>query len=396
MANLKDVADMAGVPLLTAFQAMSNGQVVTAAESERVVRAAAELRYTLHITIRDVAALAGVSVTTASYVINDNPLIQIKTRDRVKDAIQALGYRPNSTARNLKASETRMIGYAWHRVQDQVQRNPILDRFLYEMAHAAEARGYHVLTFAQSDQAAERAYTDLVRTSRVDGFVLSDTTYEDRRIHKLQELGIPFAAFGRADSAVDFPFADDDGHQGIGLVVAHLRARGHTRIAMIGWPRGTVVGDTRVQGYIDALRSSGIDPQPAWLVRTPNDVPHAAKAAESVLRATPCPTAIICATDIIAIGVRLYLERSGISKDRPIAIASYDDTPVAEALDLTSVHQQIDVIAHTVTDMLIGEIRGAPAAKRHVLVAPNLVVRASSMVGGIGDGLDSMVDGTRA
>jgi DNA-binding LacI/PurR family transcriptional regulator len=272
----------------------------------------------------------------------------------------------------------------------------VLDRFLYEMAQAAESHGYHVLTFAQSGADVEKCYTDLIRTSRVDGFMLSDTTYDDPRIRTLQALGIPFAAFGRANPALDFPFADDDGRVGVGLVVEHLRAQGHTRIAMIGWPEGTVVGDIRVEGYREALRSAGIEPRADWLVRTLNDVPHAATAAESVLRTTPVPTAIICATDIIAIGVRLYLERSGILKSGRIAIASYDDTPVAEALDLTSVHQQIDVIARTVADMLIGEIRSAPVPERHVLVAPRLVVRASSLGARARHEIDSRAGGARA
>jgi len=378
MPSLKGVAEHAGVPLLTAYQVLSNSNVVEAEVSERVRRAATALGYTLRITIRDVAALAGVSVSTVSYVINDNPLINIATRQRVKEAILALRYRPNSTARNLKASETRMIGYAWHRVQDKVQRNPVLDRFLYEMAQAAESHGYHVLTFAQSEAHQEQSYADLIRTNRVDGFVLSDTTYDDPRIRALRELGVPFAAFGRANPDWDFPFVDDDGQRGVGLVVEHLRAQGHTRIAMLSWPEGTVVGDIRVRGYSEALAAAGIDPRPDWLARTPNDVPHAALAAERVLAATPRPTAILCATDIMAVGVRLCLERSRIGLGTDIAVASYDDTPVAEALDLTSVHQHIGLIARTVTELLVGGIRGAPTADQHVLVEPRLVVRASS------------------
>ncbi len=310
-------------------------------------------------------------------MINANPLINVETRRKV-EAIAALGYRPNSTARNLKASETRMIGYAWHRVQDVVQRNPILDRFLYEVAQTAEGRGYHVLTFAQAGPDEERLYTELIRTSRVDGFVLSDTTYDDQRIRKLQELKVPFAAFGRANPNWDFPYADDDGQRGVGLVVEHLVALGHSRIAMLGWPEGTVVGDIRVRGYHEALRAAGIVTRPEWLVRVANEVPPATKAAETLLTAPPRPTAVICATDIIAIGVRAHLERVGLRMGQDIAVAGYDDTPVAVALGLTSVHQDIATIAGTLTNILLAEIQGTPALNRQVLVEPSLIVRESS------------------
>jgi DNA-binding LacI/PurR family transcriptional regulator len=380
MTNLRNVAESAGVPMLTAYHALANGASVEVDEEARtrVRRAAGDLGYTLRITIRDVAALAGVSVSTVSYVINANPLINVETRRKVEAAIAALGYRPNSTARNLKASETRMIGYAWHRVQDVVQRNPILDRFLYEVAQTAEERGYHVLTFAQTGPGEERLYTELIRTSRVDGFVLSDTTYDDSRIRKLQELRVPFAAFGRANPNWDFPYADDDGQRGVGLVVEHLVAQGHSRIAMLGWPEGTVVGDIRARGYREALSAAGIEAPPDWLRRTVNDVSHATNAAAELLAAAPRPTAIICATDIIAIGVRAYLERVGLKMGKDIAVTSYDDTPVAVALGLTSVHQDIATIAKTLTQILLAEIQGTPAANRRVLVEPSLIVRESS------------------
>lgn len=378
MSSLRSVAEKAGVPLLTAYNALSNVQAVDPDVVERVRAVAVAQSYALRVTIRDVALLAGVSVSTVSYVLNDSPLINVRTRRKVKSAIQALGYRPNSTARNLKASETRLIGYAWHKVQDVVQRNPILDRFLYEMAQAAESRGYHVLTFAQSGPHEEHSYTDLVRTSRVDAFVLSDTAYGDRRIARLQELGIPFACFGRASSDADFPYADDDGHRGVGLLVEHLLAQGHTEIAMLAWPEGIVVSDIRVQGYLDALASAGVQARPDLLIHTVNDVSHAALSAEQVLSRTPRPTAVICGSDIIAIGLRTYLENMGLRIGADLAVASYDDTPVAEALHLTSAHQRLDVIADTVVDLVVGKLRGTPPEEQHVLVPPTLVVRASS------------------
>ncbi|HEY8285059.1 MAG TPA: substrate-binding domain-containing protein [Chloroflexota bacterium] len=381
MSSLRSIAEEAGVSLLTAYAALNNSPEVDEAAGDQVRRAAAQHKYALNITIRDVAALAGVSVSTVSYVINDSSLIKLDTRRKVRAAIQALGYRPNSTARNLKSSTTRMIGYAWHRVQDEVQRNPVLDRFLYEVAQAAESNGYHVLTFAQSAPQEEQSYVDLIRTSRVDGFVLSDTSYHDPRIRRLLDLDIPFACFGRSNDDWDFPYADDDGEHGVGLVVDHLVAQGHTQIAMVGWLEGIVAGDARVRGYQEALRARGIDARPDLLARTPNDVPHAATAAEYLLSRVPRPTAIICASDIGAIGVRLCLERSGILIGKDIAVAGYDDTPVAQALDLTSVHQKIDVIARSVTDLLIERIRGVPQDPRHLLVAPSLIARASSTGG---------------
>ena len=89
-------------------------------------------------TIKDVAKEAGVSIATVSYVLNNKDTFVSKaTRLQVLEAIERIGYTPNITARSLKASQTRLIGYAWHEVPyDQV--NPVLDRFTYYLAQAAE------------------------------------------------------------------------------------------------------------------------------------------------------------------------------------------------------------------------------------------------------------------
>jgi len=105
----------------------------------RVVASAEALNYQLNITIRDVAAYAGVSVTTFLF-INNNPLTKPATRQHVRNAIRDLDYHPNTTARNLKANETRMIGYSWHVAEDPILRNPLLDLFLYELAQCANRR----------------------------------------------------------------------------------------------------------------------------------------------------------------------------------------------------------------------------------------------------------------
>src|SRR5258706_12491692 len=156
------------------------------------------LKYQLNIQMRDVASYAGVSITTVSYVINNNPLIKPATRQRVRNAIRDLGYHPNTMARNLKANESRMIGYAWHVAEDPLHRNPLLDLFLYELAQHGEANGYHILTFTQPTRPGLKSYESLINSNRVDGFVLSDVTYEDLRVKKLLEMKVPFAAYGKS------------------------------------------------------------------------------------------------------------------------------------------------------------------------------------------------------
>jgi DNA-binding LacI/PurR family transcriptional regulator len=378
MITLKQIADDAQVPLLTAYHALRALPTVDPETQQRVQAVAAAHGYTLHITIRDVAALAGVSVGTVSHVLNNSPLTKPETRQRVLQAIHDLDYRRNSIARGLKSNQSRLIGYAWHSAEDPVRRNALLDRFLYDIAQAAEAWGYHILTFAQHPDSSVESYIELIQSARVDGFVLSDLVYDDPRVRYLQKVGIPFVSFGRIDSEVTFSSVEVDSHLGMRLVIEHLLELGHRQIALLSWPAGQRVGDERVRGYYEALTCAGITPPDAWIARTPNTVEQAMLATQQVLAAQPRPTAIACTNDVMAFGVMRYLSQLGLQPGVDIAVTGYDDTPVAELLGLTSVRQPTDLVAHKLVEMLLAEIQGEAPPERSIVLEPSVVARFST------------------
>lgn len=382
MPSLKSVADKAQVSVRVAYQALSQTAPVDEPTRRLVLEAAAWLSYTLNVTIRDVADEAGVSIATVSHVINNSAPVKASTRKRVVDAVAALDYRPNVTAHNLKANETRLIGYGWHSFQLSGQINAVLDRFIYQVIQAAESSSYHILTFRQAGSNPTQAYEELIYTNRVDGFIISETNRNDERIQRLMELKFPFVAFGRANDAWDFPFVDVDGRRGMELAVEHLVAQGHVRIALLGWPEGSLSGDTRLHGYLDAMRKAGLTPLPGWIVRTVNDVGHSHRGAQQLM-ALPVrqrPTAIVCMTDLIAVGAMNFLENSGLKVGSDVAVTGFDDDPMSEFLrtPLTSVRQPIDLLASQVIDLLTAQIVPRSVETRQVLLAPDLIVRASS------------------
>lgn len=332
------------------------------------------------VKIKDVARAADVSIATVSYVLNNSAPVSSDTRERVLDAIRRLGYRPNSTARNLKASETRLIGYAWHNVQ-QGQMKPILDRFIYQMARAAESFGYHVLTFTLSPGDPAAAYDELIRTSRVDGFVVAETDYHGP-IQRLTDLGFPFVVFGRTGPESDFLYADVDVYSGIRMAVEHLLALGHRRIGCIGWPKGSHNGDTRIAGYVHTLRAGEIEPRADWIVRVQNTIGDGFAGAKALLSLPEDerPTAIVSLSDIMATGALQYIEAVGLRAGFDVAITGFDDDPMSAFLrpPLTTLHQPIDEIAVRVAEMLVASIAGQPIPDQHVLFQPTLLIRPSS------------------
>jgi len=333
-------------------------------------------------TIREVAKEAGVSIATVSYVLNDSRRVAEDTRLRVLDAAQRLGYRANIMARNLQASETRLFGFTWHPAPSD-SFNPILDRFLQAMAEAAARHNYRVLTFPTASIEEELAiYQELIPIGQVDGFILSDTNLKDQRVRALLDVGFPFVAFGRSDGEWDFPWVDVDGTTGVEMATRHLIERGHRRIACLAWPEESLTGQYRLAGYVRAMAEAALPVEPAWISRTGNFHSDAYAATLRLLSLPPDirPSAIIAMSDLMAMGVINAGWKAGLEVGRDFAVVGFDDVPIAPFLHpaLTSLRQPIAEVGERLAVMLATLCSGQPLAERHILLKPEIVIRASS------------------
>lgn len=333
-------------------------------------------------TIKDVAKRAGVSIATVSYVLNDSGPVGEETRHRVLKAIKALDYRPSIRGRNLQAQESRIIGYQWF-LTPGGEINPILDRFLYGLAYMADKHNYHLMLFIAEDDRVADVQEDLIRSGRVDGFVLANTQQDDKRIHHLMGIDFPFVSFGRANPEWDFVWVDIDGEAGLRQVMTHLLANGHHRIATVCWPRESLAGDSRVAGYLGAMQDAGLEVDRDWIFRGLDQVKTGFEAAEQfiTLPSARRPTAIVAASDLLATGVLNYFSASDIRVGRDIAVVGFDNLSMNEYLSppLSSVHQPIDRVAELVFDLLLQRLNGTVLSDGHqLLLTPELVVRASS------------------
>lgn len=332
-------------------------------------------------TIKDVAREAGVSIATVSYVLNKkDTFVSKETRRQVLETIERIGYTPNVTARNLKSSRTRLIGYAWHEVPYN-QVNSVLDRFTYYLAQAAEAAGYHVLTFTHPTANPLPVYDDLIRTQRVDAFVLAGTVRDDGRIRFLRDAEFPFVSFGRSNPDWNFPWVDTDGRQGVREATDYLISLGHRRIGMAAWPEESISGSFRVQGYLDALAAAGISFRPEYLVRGEHSeqAGRDALAYWSTLPLDEQPTAIVAITDLVAIGIMNEAERRGLVIGHDLSVIGYDDVPMSQYLRpaLTTVQQPILEIGQALVNLLENVLRQNPTPDGHILIPPRLIIRDS-------------------
>lgn len=326
-------------------------------------------------TIATVAERAGVSRQTVSNVVRAPHRVSPDTLQRVQGVIRELDYRPNRSARALQARRTGLLAYRCHRPEET--ENLVLDRFLHDLCRAADEHDHHVTLVSPVTTDEELAmYRDLYRSGRVDGFVLSGTHPGDARLTGLVAEGIPFVSFGRNwDAPSASTWVDVDGAAGTRQAVDHYWRNGHRRIAFLGWPPDGAIGDDRRQGYLAALAAHRLQPIEASCF---DGLDAAEAAATSLLVASEPPTAVVCASDMLALGCAWAAQKLGVAVGAELGIMGFDDSALTLLTrpGLSSVRQPTDLVAQSLVDRFVGLQRSAQPTG--TLLPPSLVHRGSS------------------
>jgi len=336
-------------------------------------------RAALQATLSDVAELAGVSRQTVSNAMNNPDLLKADTLKRVQAAVAELGYSPNRAARNLRTRSSRLIGMRFAPAQEGTA-NAMMDRFVHSLVEECREGGYHVLLFPGEREDPLAGYDDLLRATAVDAFVVTDTYLGNPQAVWLEERGAPFVAFGRPWDAPDavHPWVDVDGAAGTRLATDHLLGLGHTRIAWIGWRKDWPIGEDRRAGWLGAMHDRGLST--TGLASRVEDTVVSGAGAAAVLLDDAAPTAFVCASDTLAMGVLQTLARRGLQAGRDLAVVGFDDSQVAQVVTpgLTSVRQPLEEVAVEIVALLQGRLAVPAELGVGTLLKPSLVVRASS------------------
>lgn len=331
-------------------------------------------------TIVDIAKQAGVGIGTASRALNGAPDVKPATRERVLAAAAALNYHPSAVARRLQGQRTGVIAYM-PEVGDEPAGDMQFKDFIAVLARSCARYDLDLLIHPLRSDADYRAdFAQLVRGRRADGLILADTRVADERVAYLLREELPFVVFGRTEAPAPYPYVDLDSEAGARAAVDHLLARGHSAIAYLGMPLAYTFAGHRIAGYRQALAAAGLPVNPA-LVRDNLHTETETRAAVAELLALPTPpTAIATASDLLAIYTMRAIEDHGLRPGQDLAIVGFDDLPLAAHTRpaLTTVRQPFDTICDQLIAALLAVVGGESTSPPQILVAPELVVRASS------------------
>ena len=329
------------------------------------------------IRMADVAAHAGVSTTTVSHVLSDRRPVAAGTRQRVLEAIEALGYRPSELARSLRTQRTYTVALL---IPDIT--NPFYPMLARGLQDALKAGGYHsVVCNTDGDREEELTFLQQMVARSVDGIVIVGFGTDERHLKDVEAAGIPVVAFGPQFSldAADLVGADDQ--VGMAEATRFLLGRGISPIGFVGPSSDAGPSRVRRRGYEDALAAHGIPVDPTLIAGEDYTRESGAAAMRTLLDGPRVPRGVVCANDLIAIGVLDTARERGIDVPSALAVVGFDDIEAASLTSprLTTVvnpaYDEGRAAGQLMLSRLTGEYDGP---HRKVVLRCELVVREST------------------
>lgn len=346
------------------------------ANGSAIGNANGEWDMTKRVTMHDVAQAAGVSLMTVSRVVNDKDDVSQATRERVMEVVRELNFRPSSIARGLATQRTGTIGLVVPDIS-----NPFFASLVRNAEEEAYAQGYSVfLGNTNEDPQREITVLQSLEDNQVDGLILCSSRLEDDSLFEiLTRFPTAVLAFRKRKSTSYGAITLDD-VGGSEVAIQHLLNSGHRNIGLISGPAISLSAVGRYQGYKKALDAAGITINQDWIRHCHPIVEVGQEAAGDLLRKNPEITALFCHNDLIAVGALQACADLGLRVPEDIAIIGYDDIRLAGLVTpgLTTLHIPRAEIGTRAMQMLINQITDESIEPEEINLQPQLVVRGSA------------------
>lgn len=300
----------------------------------------------------DVAKAAGVSHTTVSNAFNRPDQLSPELREKIMAVARSMKYSgPNPAARMLRTGVAKTIGMVWSDTLYRAFEDPAATAFLGGVAQACAERGLGLLLVQGQDTS-----TSIIQTAAVDGFILYSMPKDDETLKAAAERALPMIVVEQ-NIQPRIPFIGIDNRAAARACAKHLKDLGHQRFAIVTFCLN-IDGYTgfvdqrrlrnsryslpreRIEGYLDVVGRENAMPIKIWECPASTEE-DGRTAAEQLFKDEVRPTAILAASDRLAIGVIEAARRHRIRVPHDLSVVGFDDIPAAKLVrpQLTTVHQ---------------------------------------------------------
>ncbi len=326
--------------------------------------------------LRDVASLAGVSEPTVSRVLNGRAGVAEATRTRVVAALADLGFTEVPEPGEIR---TGVVGLITGELT-----NPVFGELSQTITNRLARHGLvATLGVAARNLTPEERYVDEYISAGVDGLVIvagahARTDGEIGLYERIVERNLALVLVNGSNLGLDIPYIWSDESLGAARAVEHLHSLGHRHIgAVLGQPM--YIGSIRHEaGYRRGLHSAGITPDDGAVVSAPFTYEGGVAGGRKLIERGV--TAILCANDLMALGVVAAARQAGLEVPGSISVVGYDGTDFSATSDpaLTTLRQPFDDMGELIADALVSEIEGSRRFRDTYIFEPDLIVRSST------------------
>jgi DNA-binding LacI/PurR family transcriptional regulator len=327
--------------------------------------------------MHEIARMAGVSLGTVSHVLNNTANVREPKRTRVLEAVQAAGYQPSQLARGLRRDTTNMIGMI---IPDIT--NPFFPAVVRGAEDVAFSNGYRlILCNTDNDHSKEIIHLNELRTYLPAGLIVIPSNFSDltAQAESYRRAGTGVVCVDRLPKNWSGDSVTANNEAGAYNATRHLIQVGHTRLGTITGPLHLTNAKERLGGFKRALKQAKLHLSPEYVQETTFDKQGGHSKTLILLRLIPRPTAIFAGNDLIALGALLAVREAGLRCPEDVSIMGFDDLDLAETTNpsLSSVSQSGYQLGTMATRLLLDRKEGDTSPAKHIVLETLLNLRDS-------------------
>lgn len=297
--------------------------------------------------IKDIAKDLHLSPSTVSKALNGAFDVSKKTKDMVLAYAKKHGYK--SRDERLTVKKKRRLCVLYENVNSQSQTNIIIPLILSFSEHA-QKNNFEVIQV--SIETINKNYDEFMINNNFDGAFIAGLNYKSTLIPELIHTKIPTVLYDNVLNGEKISTINNENVNTIVKLVEILNNYGHKKIGFIHGDKNSFVGNERFAGYIIGQLLKGIEYNPHY-VYYGNFTEESGYEAASYFKNTDV-TAVVCASDAIAIGLIRGLTKEGIKVPEEISVTGYDGLDIAKYFtpSLTTIKQNFDLIGEKAFTLL--------------------------------------------
>ena len=323
------------------------------------------------VTIKDISRVSGYSVTTVSKALNDYPDIAASTKKHIRKICDEMGYIPNAQAQGLVSKKSYTIGIIFEEITGVGLQHPLFSKILESFKTEVEKLGYDIMFLSKSlSNGNHGSYYQHSIRKQVEAILVLCAEFNSTDMMELYLGDIPMVM-------IDFLNENScnitsNNRSGVKQAVEYLVARNHQKIANIHGSTETYIGELRREYFLEAMEENDLEVPEYFMADGKNYTrENGFDAMNEILKNENQPTAVVCASDMLAIGAIQAINKHGKSVPEDYSIIGFDGIDAGQLISpkLTTVRQDADQMGKMAAKNILKMIRLKKRTKQGETIA---------------------------